>query len=131
MICAEHAADQHRSRPLHEVSSSSSLALLLILMAVIQGCTADDNAIGFPPAAASTGAGPVEPSEQDLTLLREEVRMQTTHLREIADDLEWRSRSGQQFDRAILLRIEEHVHRASVRVERIEMLLGRFEKAQR
>ena len=106
-------------------------------MAVIQGCTADDNAIGLPPASASTGAGPVEPSEQDLTLLREEVRMQTTHLREIAEGTELRSesllraRSGQQFDRAILLRIEEHVHRASVRVERIEMLLGRFEKAQR
>jgi hypothetical protein len=104
---------------------------MLILMAGIQGCTAGDNATGLPPAAASPGAGPVAPSEQDLTLLREEVRMQTTHLREIADDLEWRSRSGQQFDRAILLRIEEHVHRASVRVGRIEMLLGRFEKAQR
>ena len=131
MICADHASDQHRSRPLRKVSSSSSMVLLVILIAGIQGCTADDNATALPAAAAATGAGPVEPSEQDLTLLREEVRMQTTHLREIADDLEWRSRSGQQFDRAILLRIEEHVQRASARVERIEMLLGRFEKAQR
>ncbi len=130
MICADRAPDQNRSHRRREVTPRS-LLVGVILMSVLHGCTANDSATGLSTAGTPAGSGPVEPTDQDLTLLREEVRMQTTHLREIADDLEWRSRSGQQFDRAILLRIEDHVHSATKRVERIEMLLGRFEKAQR
>lgn len=130
MIRVNPASDQELSRPRCEATPRFSLAMV-ILVVMLQGCTANDPATDLSPTVTTTGSGPAEPTEQDLKLLREEVRMQTTHLREIADDLEWRSRSGQQFDRAILLRIEDHVHRATERVERIEILLGRFEKAQR
>ena len=72
-----------------------------------------------------------ELTDQDIEMLRWEVRLQTEHLKVIADDLEAQANSGRRIDREVLLRIENQVSRAQSRVERIEALLDLIESNHR
>ncbi|MEC9476011.1 MAG: hypothetical protein VX764_03120 [Planctomycetota bacterium] len=103
------------------------LFLSTLLLLADSGCSRQQDAHHplIDPAAAS------QVTDQEIEMLRLEVRQQTDHLKKITMALQVRSESGRQIDREVLLRIENQVSRAQSRVQRIEAILDRIESNQR
>lgn len=103
------------------------LSITVVLLVCLTGCSRQQ----------ASGTGTVVDVEAtsldsaDIELFRQEVRKQTESLREIAADLESQVRSGHSLDRALLLRIENQVSGARLRIQRIESLLERVESGSR
>ena len=93
------------------------------------GCSAE--APSFELVRPEAGASSDRWSEAGLVLLRDQVRLQTQQLRQIADDLERRLRVNHRMDGTLLLKIEQQISRSTASCERIEALLDRAESAPR
>ena len=106
---------------------ASQAAVLLLISATIVGCTRHDDSTQGPVRQVEA----VQFTEADIDVLRREVRKQTEHLKQIADDLELHAESGRAIDRELLLKIENQIDSARTRVQRIEAILQRVESGSR
>lgn len=106
---------------------ASRAAVLVLISTTFVGCTRHDDSIQGPVRQVEA----VQFTEADIDVLRQEVRKQTEHLKQIADDLELHAESGGAIDRELLLKIENQIDSARSRVQRIEAILQRVESGSR